>query len=370
MLHAVIMAGGSGTRFWPESRVARPKQLLNLTGKRSLLAETAVRLAQLAPPERTLVVTAASLVSQVADQLPQLSAASLIGEPCKRDTAPCIGLAAALVSRTDPDATLVVAPSDHLIEPIESFRQAVQAAAQLVETQPESIVTLGIRPTYPAEVYGYIQRGAPLALPASGALPATGAALELNAYEVVRFREKPPRRQAEEFLQQGTYFWNSGIFVWKARTILAALAQRQPEMHARLQTIVEHWDRPDAATVFEREFTAIKPISIDFAVMEHARQIVVIEAPFAWDDIGGWLAWARAQGVDEHGNAVSGQHVGLNTSGSVIRASDDHLVVTLGLTDVIVVHTPDVTLVANKHDEEALRQVVRLLADRGRTDVL
>lgn len=364
MLHAVVMAGGFGTRFWPESRAARPKQLLKLTGEQSLLAETVARLAELAPPERTLVVTAAALLPQVAAELPALASASLIGEPCKRDTAPCIGLAAALVARTDPDATLVVAPSDHLIQPVEKFRQALEAAAALVDNAPGLIVTLGIPPTYPAEVYGYIERGAPLRL------PTTAAAKGMSAYRVVRFREKPPRAQAEEFLRQGGFYWNSGIFIWKARTILAALAERQPEMHQRLMTIVDHWDRPDAAAVFAREFAAIQPISIDFAVMEHAQEIAVIEAPFAWDDIGGWQAWARARGLDEHGNAVSGQHVGLKTSGSIVRTSDDHLVVTLGLNDVIVVHTPDVTLVANKHDEESLRQVVKLLAERGRSDVL
>lgn len=364
MLHAVIMAGGSGTRFWPESRAARPKQLLKLTGERSLLAETAARLAGLAPSERTLVVTAAALLAQVAVDLPHFKSSSLIGEPCKRDTAPCIGLAAALVSRTDPEATLVVAPSDHVIAPDHEFQRAILSAAALVDDAPDLIVTLGIRPTYPAEVYGYIERGPAMALPAAAATAG------LRAYRVIRFREKPPRAQAEEFLRQGTFFWNSGIFVWKARTILAALAERQPEMYARFQTIVEHWDRPDAEAVFAREFAAIEPISIDFAVMEHARQIAVIEAPFAWDDIGGWQAWARAHGTDEHGNAVGGQHLGLHTTGSVIRTSDDHLVVTLGLKDVIVVHTPDVTLVANKNDEESLRQVVKLLAERGRTDVL
>lgn len=362
MLHAVIMAGGAGTRFWPESRAARPKQLLRLTGQRSLLAETAARLAGLVPDERLLVVTAEALLAQVAAELPQLAPEQLVGEPCKRDTAPCIGLAAALIAADDPDATLVVLPADHAIAPVEKFQAALRAAAELVERQHELIVTFGIPPTYPAEVYGYIERGAPLS--------ESKALGELAAYCVARFREKPPRAQAQEFLRQGTFYWNAGIFVWKASTILAALAQRQPDTHARLLRIAAAWRTPQRAAVFAEEFAAIKPISIDFAVMEHARDVAVIEAPFAWDDIGGWQAWARAHGLDADGNAISGEHLGLGTTGCIIRGSDDHLVVTLGLSDTIVVHTGDVTLVANRRDEESLRQVVKLLAERGRGDLL
>ncbi len=356
MLHAVIMAGGSGTRFWPESRADRPKQLLALASERSMIEETVDRLAGLIPPERTLVVTAARLEEAVRRQLPQLPAAAIIGEPCKRDTAPCIGLAALLVSRDDPDATLVVMPSDHAISPAADFRKAVSLAARLVEQSPDRIVTFGIRPTYPAESFGYIERGAPLGEP--------------GVFTVARFREKPPLAVAKEYIAAGNYYWNSGIFIWKAATILAALKQHEPEMHARLAAIADAAGTGGFPEVFTREFAAIRGKSIDYAVMEKATNVAVIEAPFAWDDVGSWQAIARLRGTDAEGNTIGGKHLGLNTSNTIVRASDDHLVVTLGLKDCIVVHTPDATLVANRNDEESIRKIVKLLEERGWTEYL
>lgn len=355
MLHAIVMAGGSGTRFWPASRAALPKQLLALAGERTLLEDTVARLEGLVPPERLLVVTSARLLDAARRQLPQVPAAGLVGEPCKRDTAPCIGLAALLVSRHDPDATMAVMPSDHVIVPADRFRAAIRQAAALVEEQPGRLVTFGIRPTYAAESFGYIQQGA--ALPV-----ATGDA---PAHAVARFREKPPRAVAEEYLAAGSYLWNGGIFVWKAATILAALRARQPECLARLEAIAAAWDTPDQEAVFAREFAAIKGISIDYAVLEHATDVVVIEAPFTWDDLGGWSAVARQRGVDAEGNTVVGRHLGIDSVRTIVHAAGDHLVVTMGLEDMLVVHTPDATLVADRAHEEAVRRVVTELERRG-----
>lgn len=362
MLHAVIMAGGAGTRFWPASRQSRPKQLLTLLGERSMIQLTLDRLAGLVPPDRTLVITNAALADLSAGQLPELPAAAIVGEPCKRDTAPCIGLAAFLVSRQDPDATMAVLPADHVIRPDEVFRAALRLAVEIVDgalATPSSpagcIVTFGIRPTYPAETFGYIERGEHLA----------GGVLSPPVYRVQQFREKPKIDVAREYLASGDYYWNSGIFVWKARTILDALAQYQGEMYEHLKRIDDAWETPQRQAVLEREYAAIRGISIDYAVMEHAREILVVEAPFDWDDVGNWQSLARLRGADAEGNTISAKHLGLNTSGCIIRGSDDHLIVTLGLKDCIVVQTPDATLVANKHDEEALRQVVKLLEERG-----
>lgn len=370
MLHAVIMAGGAGTRFWPISRAATPKQLLKLTGQRTMLQATVDRLAGLVPESRTLIVTNRRLVEPIEQQLPELPSANIIGEPCKRDTAPCIGLAAQIVSRDDPDATLVVMPSDHSIDPPETFQAALAAAVELVNARPEQIVTFGIRPTYPAETFGYIERGAPLA---------TGAAAAeiLPAYAVSRFREKPARSIAEEYLAAGNFLWNSGIFVWKARTVLDALARYEPEMSRQLQTIAEAMGQPDYPAILDREFTAIRGKSIDFAVLEHYRDVAVIEAPFQWDDVGSWQALARAAekdvenatekdaGQSAEQNTVQGKHLGVRTRGSIIYTSDEHLVATLGLQDCIVVHTPDATLVASKHEEEAIREIVKALEERN-----
>jgi mannose-1-phosphate guanylyltransferase len=350
MLHAVIMAGGSGTRFWPESRGPRPKQVLRLVGERTMIQATVDRLGKLVPPERVLIVTNAALVDEIWNQLPQLPASALIGEPCRRDTAPCIGLAALAVVRHDPEGIMAVMPSDHVIAPDEAFRGAISAAAKLVEQSPERIVTFGIRPTYPAESFGYIERG---------------DALSGGVYHVKRFREKPKADVAREYLAAGTFYWNSGIFVWRAATILRALEERQPEMLAHLRAIDAAADSPRYAQVLEREFTAIKGISIDYAVVEHAQEIVVIEAPFEWDDVGSWQAIARLRGADASGNTIAARHLGLRTTGTIVRGGDEHLIVTLGVSDLIVVHTPDATLVANKNDEESIRELVKLIAERG-----
>jgi mannose-1-phosphate guanylyltransferase len=356
MLHAIIMAGGSGTRFWPESRAARPKQLLTLAGPRTLLQSTVDRLQGLVPPERILIVTSARLAPLVAEQLPQLSPAAILGEPCRRDTAPCIGLAALYVAQRDPQATMLVLPADHVIQPDAALQAAVRQAAALVDASPGRIVTFGIPPTYPAETFGYIERGEPLAAPVADDAP---------SYHVRRFREKPKGDLARQFVDAGNFYWNSGIFVWRAATILDALALRQPPMHARLTAIAAAFGRPDFPAIFEREFAAIAGVSIDYAVMEHAADVAVIEAPFQWDDLGSWQALARLRGTDEAGNTVDARHLGLDTMGAIIRGPDDHLIVTLGVRDLIVVHTPDVTLVANKHDEESIRKLVKELDDRG-----
>ncbi|MEN1681626.1 MAG: mannose-1-phosphate guanylyltransferase [Planctomycetota bacterium] len=357
MLHAVIMAGGSGTRFWPASRRDTPKQLLSLVGEGSMIRQTADRFGDLAPPERRMVVTNRRLVDAIRKQLPDLPPSQVVGEPCKRDTAPCIGLAALLVTKVagDPAATMLVCPADHVVPDTPAFQSAVKQAEALVNASPGRIVTFGIKPTYPAEIFGYIQRGEALADVAGGA----------PAFAVKQFREKPDAATAADYVATGEFYWNSGIFVWRAETILAALRERQPQMLAHLEKIVDAWETPDRETVFDAEFAAIEGISVDYAVMEHATDVAVIEAPFEWDDLGGWQSLQRRLGEDENGNTIVGRHVGLETSGSIVRTTDDHLVVTLGLKDCIVVHTGNATLVANKHDEESIRKVVKELERLG-----
>ena len=354
MLHVVIMAGGSGTRFWPASRAAQPKQLLQLAGPRTLLQATVDRLEGLVPMDSILVVTADRLLPAVREQLPAVPARCLVGEPCKRDTAPCIGLAALLVARHDPEAILAVMPSDHVISPAAAFRDAIRQAATLVEADPARLVTFGIKPTYPAEGFGYIQQGERLAT--------TGPAA---VHRVARFKEKPPAAVATEYLAAGNFLWNAGIFVWRASTIIAALAERQPECLVHLRTIVAAWDGPDRDVVFAREFAAIRGISIDYAVLEHAREVLVVEAPFGWDDLGGWSAVARQRGTDTEGNTVVGRHLGIDSVRTIVHADGDHLVVTMGVEDMLVVHTPDATLVADRAHEESVRRVVAELEKRG-----
>lgn len=353
MLHAVIMAGGSGTRFWPASRKMIPKQLLALAGERTMIQSTVDRLGDLVTAERQLIVTNKRLVDAICKQCPQIPVVNIVGEPCKRDTAPCVGLAAALVQHADPDATMAVMPSDHVIQSPEEFQQALLAGEALIDQDPTRIVTFGIPPTYPAESFGYIERGARLDDDAS------------SAFKVSRFREKPDRETAQQYMQSGSFYWNSGIFMWKASTILNALEANVPDIYRHISAIAASMGTDAYAATLEKEFNAIKGTSIDYAVMESYPNVVVIEATFPWDDVGSWQSLSRLNEPDANGNTVVGSHVGIDTNGTIIYAQDGHTIVTIDVDDLIVVQTADATLVAPKHAEERVREVVKALEERG-----
>ena len=356
MLHPVIMAGGAGTRFWPASRANLPKQLLTLASERSMIQATFDRLRGLAEPNQVLIVTNDALVKSVAEQLPELPSQSVLGEPCKRDTAACVGLAAGIIARSDPSGTMLVLPADHVISPLDRFQEAVRRATKLVENDPSLIVTFGVPPTYPAESYGYIERGDTLA--------------KDNVFKVRMFREKPNAATAQQYLASGNFYWNSGIFVWNAKTIWDALRQFEPEMVEQLDKIVAAYGSAEFPRVFRERFEKIRGKSIDYAVMERYPNVAVIEVSFDWDDVGSWQSLTRLRGTDQDGNTVIGRHLGVKTHGCIVRTDDQHLVVTLGMDDCIVVHTPDATLVARKQDEESVRKVVEMLKERGWTEFL
>ena len=352
MLHAVIMAGGSGTRFWPQSRKRMPKQLLPLAGRETLIQQTVTRCQPWVPTERVFVVTNAAQVEQTREQLPQLPSDHFLVEPCGRNTAPCVGLAALELVRRDPDAVMLVMPADHVIRPVEAFRDAVERAVGLVDENSRRLVLFGVAPTYPATGFGYIEQGDALGRVRGG-------------YQVASFREKPDLETAREYVQRGTFFWNCGIFVWRASQILEAIRDHEPDLHAGLMRLSESLgtDRwPEALT---EQFPKLKSISIDYAVLERASDVCVVEAPFEWDDVGSWQALPRLLGSDEQGNTIDGPFCGIDTHGCIVRTTSDHLVATAGLTDCIVVHTPDVTLVARKGDEDAVRQLVALAERQG-----
>ena len=359
MLYATIMAGGAGTRFWPASRKNNPKQLLNLAGQRSMIQATVDRLDGLVDQQHLLIVTNQSLVEPISQQLPGVPRASIIGEPAKRDTAPCVGLAAAWVAAQDPDATMIVMPADHVIEPNEVFQSALRFAADLVDADPQQIVTFGIQPSYPAEAFGYIERG-----------DRPFGKAQFPTFPVKRFREKPDTKTAAEFLAAGSFYWNSGIFVWKAKTILAALQKFEPEMYAHVEIIRAAIGTDSFAEVLQREFSAIKGKSIDFAVMERYSQVLVVEAPFTWDDLGNWSAVPRLKGVDDNGNTIDATHLGLGTCGSIIRGAPGHLIVTIGMKDCIIVQTPNATLIADKHQENAIKEIVAQLEQNNWVEFL
>ena len=357
MLHAVILAGGSGTRFWPQSRRALPKQFLRFGSERTLLQETVERCRAFIPLERTWIVTGSAYLAETARQLPDLREGNVLIEPCGRNTAPCIGLAAIQLLATDPDAVMLVMPADQVIRTVEQFWTTVEQAVAVVQQSPESLVLFGAQPTYPATGFGYIQRGAEI----SG---------QPGAFRVAAFREKPGLATAEQYVAAKEFFWNCGLFVWRAATILEQIVRHQPEIGTRLKRLqaaigTEKWDATLAA-----EFPQMPSISIDYAVLEQANSVAVVPAAFDWDDVGSWQALARLLPADADGNTISGRFCGLNSTGCIVRSSDEHLVATFGVRDLIIVQTPDATLVADKRDENSLRQLLAELERRGLTEFL
>lgn len=354
MLKAVIMAGGSGTRFWPLSRQALPKQFLHLHGERTLIQQAVDRIVGLVGPEQVLVLTNKSHVARTAEQLPQIPRENIVGEPMGRDTAPCIGLAAELAFREDSKARMIVLAADHLIEPTEAFHAAVRAAEAHLDDNPNALVTFGIPPVHAATGYGYLRRGNPVGLHDG-----------VCVFKLQSFHEKPKQEVADEFVASGEYFWNSGIFVWNAKTVLDQLKLHAPKIADAISRIADAWGSPMQAEVFEAEYGALEKKSIDYAVMEHAPEVAMVEVPFKWDDVGSWLALERTQSPTAEGNIVIGNHVGIKTSNCVVVGEGKHVIATIGVSDLIIVHTPDATLVARRDDEQAVKNLQQLLADRG-----
>lgn len=357
MLHAVIMAGGSGTRFWPQSRQRLPKQLLKLAGDRTMIQQTLDRCDGLVEHASSWVVTNSVQVEKTQEQLPELPPENVLIEPMARNTAPCVGLAAIHALSRDPDAIMFIMPADHVISPIEVFQEAAKKAVQAVESDPTRLVLFGVSPSFPATGYGYIERG-PLMQGHDG------------VFDVKSFREKPELSLAQQYCDSGNFYWNCGIFCWKAATIMGHLQQFEEESWHRLQTIAAAIGTPEYDAVLGEEFPQMNSISIDYAVLERASGVTVLEAPYNWDDVGSWLAVPRLAGVDEDGNTIDGDVVAIDTKNTIVRTSDDHLVATLGVDGLIVVHTPDATLVARKEDSERIKQVLAELKERKAEEYL
>jgi mannose-1-phosphate guanylyltransferase len=277
----------------------------------------------------------------------------IVGEPVGRNTAACVGLGAALIARQDPDAVMIVTPADHFIEPAREFGRAVQVAAQAVEESPSSLVTFGIPPTFAATGYGYIQRG-----------PEVFQRQGIHVFRVQEFKEKPVRSVAEEFLASGKYFWNSGIFVWKAATLLRALQDLRPQLLAAILHIADAWESPSRDAVLRREYPGLESVSIDESVMEKARDVLVVETPYRWDDVGSWLAVERMNPQDADGNTVLATHAGIDTKNCVLVAEPGKLISTIGVSDLLIIQDGDAILIAHRKDEGAVRKMVDLLKER------
>lgn len=349
MLHSVIMAGGSGTRFWPASRSTYPKQLLPIGTPRPLVEETVDRISELVPPERVLIVTNAAYAGMTRELLSEVPPENVIGEPAGRDTSACIGLAALILHAGDPDALMAVMPSDHIISPPRVFCATLEAAAGLLEKRKEALVTFGIQPTFPSTGYGYIKQG--LERDRVGGIAFC---------EVESFREKPNMETAISFLQEGGYYWNSGIFMWRADTILDMIARFLPELHKGLMRLKPALGTADFQEALEQVYPSLQKISIDFGVMEKAEERIVAAVDFGWDDVGSWRVLERLLEADSSGNFVQGDFQAIEAKNNIVSARGG-MVGLIGVEGLIVVHTPDATLVCKKENAEAVKKLVETL---------
>ncbi len=355
---AVIMAGGRGERFWPWSRCERPKQFLTLQGNRTLLQHTYERLKKLVPVERLLVVTGRRYADLTRRQLPDLPPDNLLLEPVGRDTAPCIGLAALWVSARDPDAVMVVVPSDHFVSPEEEFLGCLKACTRVARMEDDPVVVIGVPPSRPETAYGYIK---------------TGEQIEVldgyPVYRVERFTEKPDRQTAERFLARGNYFWNSGMFIWSVSGVWYEIGRHLPDLERGLRSLRPHIGRPTFEEELARVFPQLPKISIDYGVMEKADNVLMLPARFAWDDLGSWSALPRIHDTDEAGNVVVGEHVGVDTEDCVL-VSQGRLLATVGVRDLIVVETEDAVLVCRRDCDQRLKELLEELRARGKEALL
>ena len=357
--YAVIMAGGGGTRLWPISRRKSPKQMIPLIGERSLFQTTVKRLEGLFPTERILVVTVEEQAQALKEQAPSIPEENFLLEPMPRGTASVVGLAAAVLQKRDSQPIMVVLPSDHYIRNRDLFYLLLRVALDVAEK--EYLVTLGITPTYPATVYGYIQRGE--MLPEKFAYP---------AYQVLRFKEKPEETQAREMMVSGDHSWNSGMFVWRVDTILTELSRQMPDLHTALTKIEATWGTDQQETTLKEIWPTLQNETIDYGVMERAEKVAVLPAGgLEWSDIGNWNSLFDVLLPDEHGNIVfGGDHLLYDTSNSLIYdKSDGRLIVTIGVNDLIIVDTEDTLLISRKDQSAKVKQIVSDLKNNERENL-
>ncbi|EGG32425.1 mannose-1-phosphate guanylyltransferase [Paenibacillus sp. HGF5] len=344
----VLMAGGKGERFWPKSRTNLPKQFLNISGNKSMIQQSIERLEKLIDITRVFVVTNGLYAELIKAQIPHLPHDNIIIEPIGRNTAPCIGLASIVIEEKFPDSTMVVLPSDHIIENEEGFIKILKTGIEVAQDN-KSLVTLGIKPSYPETGYGYIE--------------STQEKLYINDLEVFKvnkFVEKPDLEAAEKYLEAGNFYWNSGIFIWRTEVIRSYFKIFMPEVHDVLETMKNGFKFLNRNEIIESEFIKMPDQSIDYGIMEKVDDIFVIPCVFGWDDVGSWTALERINDLDEHGNVIRGNILNLDTKRCIIE-SNGKLIATLGIEDLIVVDTEDVTLICAKDKAQEVKTLLKEL---------
>ncbi len=357
MRYAEIMAGGSGTRLWPMSRTEQPKQLIPFINGKGLLEIAVGRLGGLVDEKNQFICTGEVFRAAIRSSLPQFSDDRILGEPIGRDTVNAVGFAAAVLSESDPDAIIAVFTADHLIEPLDVFQDRVKTAFEICEKHPSALVTFGIKPTKATTAYGYVQLGDPL----------EGFA---NARHTAAFKEKPDAVTAKQYVESGRYLWNSGMFVWRAETLLRCIKKFQPEVYAGLMKIATAWDTLKFAAVLNEVYPTLPRISVDYAVMEPAGvddefELITVEMPVNWSDVGSWTSYAQTCKVDDNGNARSAaKSIVMDTTNTLIASSDDeHLIATIGVEGLVVIHTPQATLICRREDEQRIKELHKLVGE-------
>lgn len=349
--YAVVMAGGAGTRFWPLSRRSRPKQMLPLIGKKTMIRETVDRLYPLFKPDDIYVITNIEQGSAIRRELPDIPPDNVVDEPMGRDTAPCVGLAATIVEVRERGAAFCALPADHFIKNTRKFQSLLKKALRWAEKG--EVVTFGVKPSHPSTGFGYLKRGERLSSGAGG-----------TEYALDRFCEKPDIKKARQFLKSGMYYWNSGIFAFRSDTILKEIRRFMPDLSAGLDRIKSYWGTGEQGKILHEEYARFRKISIDYGVMERLDRAVIIEADFGWDDVGGWEAAAAMRRRDGDGNAIEAIHCGVETKDCIFFASEGHLLATVGLKGMLIVHTPDATIVCPRDRADEMKKLVKLLEEK------
>ena len=358
MTSIVIMAGGKGERFWPKSRVNMPKQFLSLTDDgKSMIQHTVERVKKLVDIENVYVVTNEMYKNLVLEHVPDIPDENIIIEPVAKNTAPCIVLAAMNIAKKDINSKMIILPSDHLIKFNEIFIDTLKTTLNVVE-KGDNLVTIGITPNYPETGYGYINF-----------TKGENFKDSANVYEVLRFVEKPNLEKAKEYLTSGQYLWNSGMFVWKASTILKNFKEYLPEIYEGLQKIGESINTEEYEEVLRKEFPNLPSESIDYGIMEKAKNIYVIPGNFGWDDVGSWLSLERINKTNQDGNVISGNVISIKTKNSIIQGNEK-LIATIGLEDIVIVDTEDVTLICHKNNSQEVKEIINNLRICNRNEYL